>query len=105
MAEEGFVRLYVRDFSSLAAKAATGQEVEPALAKRIEEARSHAAIMDARKSPGHLDAVSEALKVESERKTFRDTGADSNPEEVLERRRLFLLQVADRLKEGQRADA
>ena len=67
MAEEQFVQMYVRDFTTLAARAESGIDVEAQVKKRILETRSHAQLMDARKSSGHLEAVSERLRAESRR--------------------------------------
>jgi len=62
MIEEGFVRMYAHDFAALAARAEGGSDVEALVRKRIEEARSHAALMDARKGEGHLPAVADAWR-------------------------------------------
>ena len=95
MAEEGFIQMYVRDFTLMAARAETGQDVEAALTRRVREARDHAVIMDARKTPGHLDAVIERVREESQRKLFPGRGPDT-PEER-QRRGDFLTRVADML--------
>jgi len=39
VAEEGFIQLYVRDFTNLATKAESGQEVEAQVQRRVREAR------------------------------------------------------------------
>ena len=71
MIEEGFVRMYAHDFATLAARAETGTDVEALVQKRIGEARSHAAIMDARKGDGHLPAVADRLVLEAARDDVR----------------------------------
>lgn len=97
MIEEGFVRLYAHDFTTLAAKAETGAEVEPLVQKRIGEVRAHAALMDSRKGEGHLPAVVERLRAESNRDDIRTLRAGEDVEGALARRREFLLRVADLL--------
>lgn len=98
MIEEGFVQMYARDFSALAAKAEAGLEVEAALHKRINEARVHATLMDSRKSPGHLAAVAERLKLESRRKdALHQMRPGADPAAALARREAFLNRVADLL--------
>ena len=57
--------MYVHDFATLAARAEAGSDVEAAVLKRGSETRSHAALMDARKEPGHLEAVAERLRREA----------------------------------------
>lgn len=97
MIEEGFVRMYAHDFTALAARAETGAEVELLVQKRVGEARSHAALMDARKGEGHLPAVVERLKQESAREDVRAIRAGEDVPGALARRRDFLLRVADLL--------
>jgi hypothetical protein len=97
MIEEGFVQMYARDFAALAAKAEAGLEVEAALGKRINEARAHANLMDARKGEGHLGAVAERLKLESRRTSVREMRVGSDPVAALARREAFLIRVADML--------
>ncbi|MDQ0464258.1 hypothetical protein QO010_002039 [Caulobacter ginsengisoli] len=97
MIEEGFVRMYAHDFAALAARAETGAEVELLVQKRIGEARSHAALMDARKGEGHLPAVAERLKTESARDDVRTIRAGEDVPGALARRREFLLRIADLL--------
>ena len=104
VAEEGFIQLYVRDFTNLASKAESEQEVEQAVQRRVREARQHAVIMDARKEAGHLDAVCERLKLESRRGAERCRSSD-DPEAVAARREAFLLRVADMLNEADPAAA
>jgi hypothetical protein len=97
MIEEGFVQMYARDFAAFAAKAEAGLEVEAALLKRIGEARAHAALMDARKSEGHLAAVSERLKLESRRTSVREMRVGPDPDATMARREAFLIRVAELL--------
>ena len=99
MAEEGFVQMYLRDFSHLAARAAAGQDVEEALNKRVSDAQRHAEIMDARKEAGHLEAVAERLKTESRRCDTRAMRLEGDPEAAFARREAFLLRCADMLGE------
>jgi hypothetical protein len=103
VAEEGFIQLYVRDFTNLASKAEGGQEVEAQVQRRVREARQHAVIMDARKESGHLEAVCERLKLESRRGAERSRFGD-DPEAVA-RREAFLLRVADMLRQADPAIA
>src|ERR1700709_1820321 len=65
--EEGFIRMYVRDFAHLASRAEAGADVEEALIRRIGEARSHAVLMDRRKSGDHLGAVTDRVREEAQR--------------------------------------
>jgi hypothetical protein len=97
MIEEGFVRMYAHDFTTLAARAESGAEVELLVQKRIGEARSHAALMDARKGEGHLPAVVERLRAESTRDDVRTIRAGEDVPGALARRRAFLLRIADLL--------
>lgn len=97
MIEEGFVRMYAHDFTTLAARAESGAEVELLVQKRIGEARSHAALMDARKGEGHLPAVVERIRSESTREDVRTLRAGEDVEGALARRREFLLRIADLL--------
>ena len=94
MIEEGFVQMYTRDFAALAAKAEAGLEVEAALHKRISETRAHAALMDARKTEGHLAAVADRLKQESKRTSVREMRVGPDPDATLARREAFLMRVA-----------
>lgn len=98
MIEEGFVRLYANDFASLAARAEAGVEVEALVQKRIGEARSHAALMDARKGDGHLPAVADRLIEESLRTSSRVVREMQDVEGAMTRRREFLERVADILR-------
>ncbi len=98
MAEEQFVQMYVRDFTTLAARAESGVDVEPQLRKRILETRSHAALMDQRKSAGHLAAVSERLRVESRKDPAHAVRTCPDPVAAGIRRQAFLARVADMLE-------
>lgn len=98
MIEEGFVRLYANDFASLAARAEAGVEVEALVQKRIGEARSHAALMDARKGGDHLPAVADRLVEESMRTSSRVVREMQDIEGAMARRRAFLERVADILR-------
>lgn len=98
MIEEGFVRLYANDFASLAARAEAGVEVEALVQKRIGEARSHAALMDARKGGDHLPAVADRLVEESLRTSTRVVREMQDIEGAMARRRAFLERVAGILR-------
>ncbi len=93
MIEEGFVRLYAHDFTALAARAETGMDVEAQVLKRVDEAKSHAALMDARKGTGHLPAVVERLTHEAERQDARAIRAAEDIAGALARRKAFLMRV------------
>jgi hypothetical protein len=103
MAEEGFVQMYVHDFSTLAARAEAGADVEAAVRKRVNETRSHAALMDARKEVGHLKAVADRLKREARLHSPRHMRQGLDPG-AAERREAFLLWVADLLDEDPPAE-
>jgi hypothetical protein len=96
--EEGFIRMYAHDFALMAARAESGQDVEEALTRRMREARAHAAIMDARKASGHLEAVVARLRAESLRTEVRHGRVGPEAPEQLNRRRLFLSRVAEMLE-------
>ena len=98
MAEEQFVQMYVRDFSALAARSEAGVDVEPQLRRRVSETRSHAALMDLRKTVGHLTAVSERLRVKSRRDATQAVKNTPDPVAAAARRQAFLLRVADLLE-------
>ena len=98
MAEEQFVQMYVRDFTTLATRAETGVDVEPQVKKRIVETRSHAQLMDIRKSPGHLEAVSERLRTEAKRDASQAVRTAADPVGAAVRRKAFLLRIADLLE-------
>ncbi|MFZ5670396.1 MAG: hypothetical protein ACOY4K_12955 [Pseudomonadota bacterium] len=97
MIEEGFVRLYAHDFAALAARAEGGSDVETVLRRRIEDARSHARLMDARKGEGHLPAVVDRVLQEAAREDVRFVRNGQDVPGALSRRREFLLRVADML--------
>lgn len=96
--EEGFIRMYAHDFALMAARAETGQDIEEALARRMREVRSHAALMDARKAPGHLEAVVVRLRAEAQRTEVRHGRVGPEAPEQLGRRRDFLDRVAQLLE-------
>jgi len=98
MIEQGFVQMYARDFVTLAARAESGVEVEPQVAKRITEVRSHAILMDARTGDGHLPAVAERLRHESDRGDIRTFRPGDDVVAAVARRRVFLLDVAERIE-------
>lgn len=98
MAEEQFVQMYVRDFTTLAARAESGIDVEAQVRKRVLETRSHAKLMDARKSTGHLAAVSERLRAESRKDPSQAVRTAADPVGAATRRKAFLLRVADLLE-------
>jgi hypothetical protein len=98
MIEEGFIRLYAGDFATLAARSESGMDVEALLRKRIGEARSHAALMDARKGEGHLPAVAERLDHEAERGNSRTIRESQDIVGALARRKAFLNRVAEILR-------
>lgn len=98
MPEEGFVQMYVRDFALMAARAEAGTDVDAAVTRRVGELRAHAEIMDARKAPGHLEAVIERLRAESERVEVRHGRLGPDAPEELARRRAFLQRVAGLLE-------
>lgn len=95
MIEEGFVRMYAHDFTTLAARAETGTDVEALVQKRISEARSHAALMDARKGEGHLPAVAERVALEAAREDVRTIRAGEDVPGALARRKAFLLRIVE----------
>src|SRR5690606_15040629 len=83
-----------RDFALMAARAEAGGDVEAALQRRVNDLRAHAEIMDARKAPGHLEAVIERLKAESDRSEVRHGRLGPDAPAELARRRAFLMRVA-----------
>ncbi|MDP3175847.1 hypothetical protein [Phenylobacterium sp.] len=97
MAEEQFVQMYVRDFANLAARAESGTDVDALVRKRIEEARKHAALMDLRKSEGHLAAVSQRLRLESRRNAAAAVRNAPDPIAAAARRESFMQEIADLL--------
>lgn len=88
--------MYVHDFATLAARAEAGADVEAAVIKRVSETRSHAALMDARKEPGHLEAVADRLKREAKQHSPRHMRQPTDPQAVA-RREAFLMRVAEML--------
>jgi hypothetical protein len=105
MIEEGFVRLYAHDFTTLAARAETGIDVEAMVTKRVDEARSHAALMDARKGEGHLPAVADRLVYEADRDDVRVIRAGEDVPGALARRKAFLTRIIKMLRAPQAAAA
>lgn len=103
MPEEGFIQMYVRDFAAMATRAEHGADVEDQIQRRVKELRAHAEIMDARKAPGHRVAVIDRLTHESDRIHVRQGRIGPDDNDQLERRRVFLMRVADML--GDDADA
>lgn len=97
MPEEQFVRMYVRDFATLAARAETGSDVEAQVRKRVDETRSHAELMDRRKTGGHLAAVSDRIRQESRRAAVGSLRNAADPDAAAKRREEFMLRVADML--------
>lgn len=98
MAEEQFVQMYVRDFTTLASRAESGIDVEAQVRKRILETRSHAQLMDQRKTVGHLEAVTTRLRAESRRDASQAVRTAADPAGAAVRRKEFLLRVADMLE-------
>lgn len=97
MIEDAYVRLYAHDFVQMAGRSELGQNVQDAVQKRLSDARAHAVIMDARKSPGHLNALVSRLRELAPEFTGRVMLKDANLEEAAERRLVFLNRVADAL--------
>lgn len=97
MPEEGFIQMYVRDFTAMATRMEAGADVEEQVTRRVKELRAHAEIMDARKAPGHRLAVIDRLTHEGERIHVRQGRIGPEDNEQLERRRAFLMHVADML--------
>ncbi len=97
--EEGFIRMYVRDFAHLASRAEAGADVEEALIRRVGEAQSHAQLMDRRKQGDHLGAVAVRVREEAQRVIPRPIlREDDDPEAARVRRISFLNRVADLLE-------
>jgi len=97
MAEEQFVQMYVRDFATLAARAEAGVDVDAQVRRRVSETRTHAALMDVRKTHGHLAAVSDRLRVESRRDASQAVKNAPDPVAAAARRQAFMQRVADLL--------
>lgn len=98
MIEEGFVRMYAHDFTSLATRAEAGIDVEGMVQKRIGEARSHAALMDSRKGAGHLPAMADRIAQEAARGDQRLVRNADDAEGAAVRRRAFLNRIAEILR-------
>jgi hypothetical protein len=98
MIEEGFVRMYAHDFAIFAARAETGVDVDSLVRKRIGEARSHAALMDARKGQGHLAAVADRVDHEAARSDIRAIRVGEDIAGAFARRRAFLTGIANTLR-------
>jgi hypothetical protein len=99
MTEQSFVNLYARDFVSLATRDPDGAGLEEALARKVAEARDHAALMDARKGEGHVEAIAAALEAQAARPAahaFR-----SHSEEEWAARAAFLRRSAALLRQAQ----
>ncbi len=99
MIEESFVRLHSHDFVQMAVKSELGQDVDVPLKRRLTDARSHAALMDARKGVGHLSALVVRLREEAVRFDGRTMLQGSDPRLAAQRRLGFLSAVADALVE------
>lgn len=101
MIEESFVRLYANDFVRMAQRPEVVSLEDPALAKRILEARKHAGVMDARKGDGHLAALISRLHDEARRPYSASRVGSSNESDAVGRRQRFLEVIADRLADRQ----
>lgn len=97
MIEDAYVRLYAHDFVQMAGRSELGQDVNAAVEKRLVDARAHAVIMDARKGPGHLEALIRRLRDVAPEFTGRVMLKDANPVQAAERRLVFLTRIADSL--------
>lgn len=97
MIEESFVRLYAHDFRQFAARAEMGQEVEPRLSKRLDEARKHCALMTQRKGADYRAALVARLREEASRFNDRAMLKDADPQQAAKRHRQFLGRIADLL--------
>jgi len=97
MIEEAFVRMYAHDFVQFAGRAELGQDVEPGVARRMSEARSHAVLMDARKGADHLASLVSRLRDEAAHFSGRMMLKGTDPEAAARRHRQFLDGVADSL--------
>ncbi|WGM30936.1 hypothetical protein [Brevundimonas sp. NIBR11] len=101
MIEESFIRLYANDFVRMAQRPEVVSLEDPALAKRILEARKHAGVMDARKGDGHLAALISRLHDEARRPYSASRVGSSNESDAVGRRHRFLEVIADRLADRQ----
>lgn len=99
MIEDSFIRLYAHDFSQMAGRAEMGQDVEQALERRVREAEAHAKVMDQRKGHGHLAALVARLRDEAVTFNGRMMRLGADPQEAAERRRHFLMSVAESLEQ------
>lgn len=97
MIEESFIRLYAHDFVQFAGRSELGQDVAQGVDKRMADARSHAALMDARKGSDHLAALVTRLYEEAAQFNSRVMLRGTDPAEAAARHRLFLLAIADKL--------
>lgn len=70
---------------------------DPALAKRIADARKHADVMDARKGDGHLAALIARLHDEARRPNSNSRIGSIDEADTVGRRHRFLCMVAERL--------
>lgn len=97
MIEDSYVRLYAHDFVQMAGRSELGQDVQGAVDKRLADARAHAVIMDARKGPGHLNALVSRLRDLAPEFSGRVMLKDANLEQAGQRRLVFLNRIADAL--------
>lgn len=97
MIEESYVRLYAADFVRMAQSAETRPLDPTAVPKRMDQARSHADVMDAAKGVGHLAALVTRLRDEARRPSQRHAAALQSDASAVERRHLFLNTIADAL--------
>lgn len=97
MIEDAYVRLYAHDFVQMAGRSELGQDVQDTADRRMADARNHAVIMDARKGPGHLEALISRLREAAPLFNGRVMLAGADPAQAAERRRIFLTGIADAL--------
>jgi hypothetical protein len=97
MIEESFVRLYAHDFVQMAVRSGLGQDVDAALQRRLAEARTHAVLMDDRKSKGHLAALISRVRDEACRVDGRGVRVGEDPAVAARGRLRFLSAVAEAL--------
>lgn len=107
MIEENFVRLYAHDFLQFAARAELGQDIEPRLSKRLDEARKHCALMTQRKGADYRGALVARLREEASRFVGRPMLKDADPVLAEKRHRQFMSRIADILARpaGQKHEA
>jgi hypothetical protein len=97
MIEESYVRLYAGDFARLAARSEI-TPLDPAiLTRRMNEARVHADVMDARKGDGHLAALVTRLRDEARRPRSRGLMGSIDTAAASAHHHEFLTTVADAL--------